>query len=233
MKIGLFTDSHYSSVEVPGCIRQHTKSLRKIGEAFEAFSAEKCDMVICLGDLIDQEKDHEKEIENLKKISDVFSKYNLEIRVVMGNHDAFAFEVDEFYSILGEQYRPKNIYNDLKNIIFIDACYFKTGIHYARGDSDWTDTFYPKTAELEEILSKLNGEAYIFMHQDIDPEIEDELRLSNDGVIRKILEKSNKVKIVFQGHNHPGCRNELNGIQYITCRAMCEYEDGYYSIVEI
>lgn len=233
MKIGLFTDSHYSSVEVPGCVRQHTKSLKKIEEAFEVFSRENCDFVICLGDLTDQENDHLKEIDNLKKVSTVFSKYDLNVRVVMGNHDAFSFEVDEFYDILGHQYRPENIFGESKNLIFLDACYFKTGVHYQPGDSDWTDTFYPKTSELEKILSVIKGDVYIFMHQNIDPEIEDELRLSNDGDVRQILENSNKVKIVFQGHNHPGCKSEINGIKYVTCRAMCEHEEEYYAIVEI
>lgn len=233
MKIGLFTDSHYSTAEIPGCVRQHKKSLKKIEISFRAFSEEKCDLVICLGDLIDQETDHEKEIENLKKVSGVFSKYELDVRVVMGNHDAFAFKEDEFYSILGLKCKPENIYNDKKNIIFIDACYFKTGVHYQPGDSDWTDTYYPKTDELEEILSSIKGEAFIFMHQDIDPETESELRLSNDFVVRNILEKSNKVKTVFQGHNHPGRTLELNGILYVTCPAMCEHSEGYYSIVEI
>ena len=227
MKLGIFTDSHYSSQELTCFTRLNSKSLKKIEEAFEYFLKENCDVVICLGDITDKEGEHTKEIENLKRISEVFQKYPVETRIVMGNHDAFCFEVDEFYSILGEQYRPENIYGE-KNIIFLDACYFKSGVHYMPGDDDWTDTFYPHTDELKEILSKITGEAYVFMHQNIDPTIEDDLRLYNDAEIRDILEKSGKVKIVFQGHDHFGKRTEHNGIQYITFEGMCEKEGAYY-----
>lgn len=227
MKLGIFTDSHYSSQELTCFTRQNSKSLKKINEAFKYFVEEKCDLVVCLGDITDKEDNHCQEIANLEKISADLKKYDVETRVVMGNHDAFSFEKDEFYSILGEQYRPENIYGE-KNIIFLDACYFKSGVHYMPGDDDWTETFYPHTDELKEILSKITGEAYVFMHQNIDPTIEDDLRLYNDAEIRDILEKSGKVKIVFQGHDHFGKRTEHNGIQYITFEGMCEKEGAYY-----
>lgn len=230
MKIGLFTDSHYSSAEVTCGKRYNNKSLEKINEAFKHFVNEKCDLGICLGDLIDKENEHTKEIDNLKKISEDLSKYNLKTYILMGNHDAFAFDVNEFYGILGEQYRPKNIYGNSKNLIFVDTCYFTNGMHYKPGDSDWTDTYFPETGELETLLSNITGDAYIFLHQNIDPSIQPDHRLSNDSDVREILEKSNKVKKVFQGHYHSGCKSEFNGICYETYPAMCEKEKAYYVI---
>ena len=52
MKIGLFTDSHYSTVEAYGT-RRPTLSLGKIRTAMEAYTAEGADLVICLGDIVD------------------------------------------------------------------------------------------------------------------------------------------------------------------------------------
>ncbi len=232
MKIGIFTDPHYSSAEVTCGNRYNSKSLKKIDEALGYFTEEKCDLVICLGDLIDKEEVHNEEIANLKKVSDVFSKYKIKIYAVLGNHDGFAFDEDEFYKVLGEQYRPENIYCESGNLIFIDACYYKSGVHYRRGFSDWTDTFYPKTDELRTILAEADGDSYIFMHQNIDPNIRGDHRLSNDAEVREILEKSGKVKAVFQGHYHLGCESEINGIRYVTYPAMCVAEQRYF-VVEI
>ena len=230
MKIGLFTDSHFSSATVTCGNRYNSRSLKKIEDALKIFSEQKCDLVISLGDLIDKENNREKEIQNLKKVSRVFSGYDLDIRVIMGNHDAFTFSENEFYSILGLQHKPQNIYSDTVNLIFIDACWFKNGVHYNPGDSDWTDTFYPGTQELETILSGIKGDSYIFMHQNIDPGIRIDHRLSNDAEIREILENSHKVKTVFQGHYHPGFVSELNGINYITYPAMCENDNAVFIV---
>ena len=71
MKIGIFTDSHYSSAEVSCGRRYNNKSLAKIKEAYAAFEREGCALAVCLGDLIDTEVTVELEVENLKKIDGV------------------------------------------------------------------------------------------------------------------------------------------------------------------
>lgn len=232
MKLGIFADSHYSSAEVTCKKRYNGASLGKIKKAFEHFQEEKCDLVICLGDLIDKEGAHQKEIENLKKVRDVMDAFDIRSLVVMGNHDGFAFDEQEFYAVLGEKHRPEFISEKGKNLIFIDACYFKNGNHYKAGDTDWTDTFFPYADELEKQIKYLLGEIFLFMHQNIDPNIREDHRVFNDDKIRNILEKSNKVKTVFQGHFHAGMKSEVNGIKYITFPAMCENDDAYF-VVEI
>ena len=232
MRIGFFTDSHFSSAEITCGCRYNSKSLEKINEAFRHFVTEKCDLVVCLGDLIDRENNHQKEIENLKKVSNDLQKYDIKTCVLMGNHDAFAFTPEEFYSILGEEYRPGNIACDNINLIFLDTCYFKNGEHYMPGDSDWTDTFLPKIKELETVLEAIEEEAYVFLHQNLDPTVPENHRVFNNAEIRGILQKSGKVKTVFQGHYHKGNTNEVEGIKYITFAAMCENDSAYY-VVEI
>ena len=41
-----------------------------------------------------------------------------------------------------------------------------------------------------------------------------------------IVRESGAVKAVYQGHFHPGCRSEYDGVSYITLPAMCEGEGG-------
>lgn len=230
MKIGIFTDSHYSSAELMFGKRYNSKSLKKIEEAFSYFQKEKCGFVICLGDLIDREESHISEIENLKKVAAVISESGIQTYCVMGNHDAFSFNTDEFYEILGHDCRPCKKDINGKTFLFLDACYFKSGRHYKPGDTDWTDTCLPDSSVLKKQLEESSGDTYIFMHQNIDPNIITNHRLANDAEVRGVLEKSGKVKEVYQGHYHPGKHSEHNGIRYITFPAMCENEKAYFVI---
>lgn len=148
----------------------------------------------------------------------------------MGNHDAFRFETAEFYHILGEQYRPQLTSVEENHFLFLDACYFKTGMHYMPGDEDWTDTYFPHTNELERTLAALNGNIYIFLHQNIDPAVCPLHRLYNATELCSIIRQHSNVRAVYQGHYHPGMKSEYDGIPYITLPAMCENTDAYYVI---
>ena len=237
MKLGIFTDAHYSSIESPEWQRFNRRSLEKIKTAMKAFHAAGCDMVISLGELIDHEAEHEKETANLKQIAEVFASYDMPIAAVMGNHDAFSFEVNEYYGILGEQTRPTDRVIDGKTLLFIDACHFKTAEHYRRGDDAryeeaWTDTFYPYVEKLRCDLNTADGRCFVFMHQNVDPNIQADHRLSNDAALRKAFEQSQKVDTVFQGHFHGGADSVVNRIHYRTFPSMCASDDRYF-IVEI
>lgn len=225
MRVGIFTDSHYSSKELTCGVRYNSRSLGKIAEAIKYFNEQQCDLIICLGDVTDKENDHKKEKANLKSISEVFEESTVPIFALMGNHDAFCFGVDEFYEILGEKYRPENVYGKV-NLIFLDTCYFKSGEHYKQGDYDWEDTFLPDAQKLGDVLSELLGNSYAFMHHNVDPEIPEDHKLFNCDEVREIFEKHG-VKTVFQGHFHQGNVNEHNGVRYVTCSAMCQNEKAY------
>ncbi len=227
IKIGIFTDSHYSSQEVTCGNRYNNKSLVKIQQVYRFFEQNQCDLVICLGDLIDKEFSHEKEIENLKAVAEIINNSQIKTVCLMGNHDAFAFTEAEFYGILGSC-KPEFIRTANKNLLFLDACYFKNGNHYLPGDSDWEDTFYPYVDDLKKQIDEAVGDVYIFMHQNIDPDISEDHRLHNYETINRILMQGGKVKTVYQGHYHKGNKSMHNGIRYVTFPAMCENEKTYF-----
>lgn len=227
MKIGIFTDSHYSSKEVTCTNRYNNQSLRKIREAYQYFENNGCEIVICLGDLIDTEDTVEKEIENLSSISEIIKKSPLHTVCLMGNHDAFVLTPQRFYSVLGIEPPRRHVLGG-RNFIFLDACYSKSGKHYAPGDSDWRDTYYPFANELKKELGALSAPAYVFIHQNIDPKIKQDHNLFNDEEIFSIIKQSGIVKAVFQGHYHPGKESVYEGIRYITLPAMCENESAYW-----
>ena len=72
MKLGIFTDPHYSSAELTCGRRYNSRSLAKIQAALARFAAERFDLVVCLGDLIDREPTHEAEATNLAALARVF-----------------------------------------------------------------------------------------------------------------------------------------------------------------
>jgi len=228
MKLGLFSDPHYSSHELTCGRRYNSRSLDKIRQALTYFEQQGCDLIVCLGDLIDREDVHEKEITHLTRISEVLSGCRVPFISLMGNHDAFSFTAEEFYDVLGNAASPVTITKDGKTLIFIDACHFATGVHYAPSDDDWMDTFYPHVEALKAQLANAQGDLYVFMHQNIDPDIHVSHRLSNDAVIRRVLEENGRVKCVIQGHYHEGAENTVNGIRYLTLPAMCEREDAVF-----
>lgn len=227
MKIGIFTDSHYSSRELTCKKRFNNQSLRKIEIAYAAFRREGCALAVCLGDLIDTESTVEKEIENLSQIASVMQNSGVPTVSLMGNHDAFTLTPEQFYSTLGID-PPKDLCIDGRNLIFLDACYHKNGTHYAPGPSDWKDTFLPNAEELQAKLSTLSEPTYLFIHQNVDPEVNENHRLFNADEVFGIINQSGVVKSVFQGHYHPGKRSFHDGVQYVTLPAMCEIDDGFW-----
>lgn len=232
MRIGIFTDAHYSSQEVTCKKRYNSRSLAKIEQAYDAFASARCELVISLGDLIDKEGDHEKEIRNLCEVARIIEKAQIPTVAVMGNHDAFCFTEDEFYEILGAPCKPRTVTTDGKQLLFADACYYKDGTHYAPGGTEWQNTCLPHVGALTEALALAEGDCYLFLHQNVDPSIRPDHRICNAEEVRTVIEQSGRVRAVFQGHYHPGCRSEHNGIRYVTFPAMCENESAF-SILEL
>ena len=227
MKIGIFTDAHYSSQKVTCGSRYNSLSLKKISEACRYFVREKCDLVVCLGDLTDTEDTHEKEAENLREIAKLLRETPVKTVCLMGNHDAFAFEEEEFYSIL-DGCRPEDLTENGRTLLFLDACWYKSGQRYAPGGTDWTDTFYPHTQALKEKLACAAGDIYISLHQNLDPAVREDHRLYNAQEINSLLQADGRVRAVYQGHFHPGSSTVSGGIRYKTFPAMCENEGAYF-----
>lgn len=225
VKIGLFSDPHYSSQELTGGNRRNNLSLGKMRAALDAFAAAGCDRVICLGDLTDTEDTKEQEIANMGEIAALFSEFSMPITVLMGNHDAYVFTAAEFYALLGGC-EPTDLHEEGVHLLFIDANYTADGVRYTPHGFRWDDVGLPDPDALREQLSALDGDVYLFMHQNIDPAIPaQDHRLANADEVCAILEGSGKVKAVYQGHYHWGNRSHRGGVEYITLPAMAVYDD--------
>ena len=225
MKIGLYSDPHYSSQDVTCGNRYNNRSLTKMAAAYRDFQKAGCCHAICLGDLTDTEDTKEKEISNMGEIAALFASYPMPIQVVMGNHDAYVFEQEEFYALLGGC-QPTDVHADGVHLVFIDANYTAQGVKYTPHGFHWDDVGLPDPDGLRDKLAALDGDVYCFMHQNIDPAIPaQDHRLANADAVCDILEDSGKVKAVYQGHYHWGNRSSRGGVEYVTLPAMAVYDD--------
>ena len=235
MKIGLFTDSHYSTMELINATRRSRLSYEKIGEALKAFREEKVDLVICLGDLIDTEGNSAKDRDNLSHISVLLNSSGIETLCIMGNHDAFAMDRYRYSVLTKMPLAPLHKkYGDV-DIILLDANFYKDGRPYDGKPGDWTDTMVPqKQVEwLKKELESCGDKTYVFSHQLIDYIMPQNHVVENAEEICAILAASGKVKGVYQGHCHEGGENVIDGIPYVTLAAMCEGYDNRIAIIEV
>ncbi len=227
MKLGIFTDAHYSSAPLTCGRRYNNQSLRKIKEAYAYFADEGCDLIVFLGDLSDPEDTREQEFGNLGDIAAVMHGTPIPTVCLIGNHDADIYTREEFFGALALP-QTKELHMQGRRFLFLDACYFKDGSPYAPGRSDWTDTYFPEEDELRAKLTDTTEDTYLFMHQNIDPAADPVHRVHNADSLFAMINQSGCVKTVFQGHYHLGCRSEYDGIGYITLPAMCENEFAYW-----
>lgn len=239
MKIGLFADSHYCNEEEIGT-RRPIKSLEKLKRAIADFNANHVSLVICLGDLINTDIGNDvRNLENVRTVAAVLKTLEAPLYCVLGNHDLEAMGADAFEALGGFRSAPLALTCEGLLLILLDANYRRDGQPYTKGYNDWTDTFIPESQLdwLKNILKNGSGPAYVFIHQNTDDAGRpgDPHLVANAAQVRGIIEESGRVKAVYQGHYHYGYFQEINGIPYITLRAMCEVdnEDESYRIVDL
>lgn len=234
MKIGLFADSHYSSMDVSCVTRRPSLSYDKIKMAFEEFKGVDC--VICLGDLVDHSDSREESVQKLKTLMELIQSFNLPFYSLMGNHDGDIFTPEEFDEYTNGCYPPFSMHICSKTLIFLNANYSHDGKAYAPGEVNWKDAWIPEV-QVEKLKNVLfddaTTEAIVFVHQNLDMEVEKHHIIGNASVIHKILKTSGKVRRVIQGHYHPGHDNIIDGIEYHTVPAMCEGTRNHYEILEL
>ncbi len=230
MKIGLYSDPHFSSQEVTCGNRYNNQSLTKMAAAYQDFEKAGCRLAICLGDLTDTEDTKKQEIFNMRKIATFLSFYSVPTAVVMGNHDAYVFQSGEFYSLLGEK-PPRDLVAGNATLMFLSANYNPDGTPYQPHAFHW-DRCYIPTEGLRERLDAAQGDVTVFLHQNLDPNCPADHRPVNADEVCRILAESGKVKTVYQGHFHWGADNVVDGIHYVTLPAMCCYENTH-RIIEI
>lgn len=233
MKIGLFTDTHYSDKTVPSDNRNHALSYDKVARAMEYFKENGVSLVICLGDLTDDCENIRNNKNALRKISELINSYGIQFFSLMGNHDYLSFTRKEFQNIT-HAFPPFTYGTEGSILVFLDCNYEVSGRIYKKRNVDWTNTYLPKKQQkmLKNVIDTENRDIYVFSHQNFDTEIDKNHIVRNADEVLSIL-KGGNVKAVFQGHYHKGHETVIEGIKFRTLGATCEKTDGYYEIIEV
>jgi predicted phosphodiesterase len=240
-RFGIVTDSHYADKNNSGPT-YYRESLDKMTECVEMMNKQEVDFLIEIGDFIDEGPNELESISYLQAIEGIFQQFDGPIYHVFGNHDANAMTKAQFLAnIENTNITPSDskYYSfEVNGLHFaiLDAYYLPDGNDCPPGDCNYVNTNVP-TAELdwlESDLASATGPVVVFIHPLLDGS--GAIYVNNSSDVRQILEDSEKVLAVFQGHFHFGDYSQIGGIHYYTLHAMVEGsgpENNSYAIVEV
>lgn len=234
--VGLFSDVHFADKEAWRS-RVYRDSFKKLRKCIDHFNCLKPDFVVELGDLVDSAETKEVELENLLKIDREFRRFSGPRHYVFGNHCVHTLTKREFAEVTGAS--PSGFYSFDSNgfhFVILDACFRSDGVGYERGNFDWTDSDIPMEERewLRKDLAETGLPTILFIHQRLDTE--DRYGIRSATGIRSILKETVRVKAVFQGHSHENDYRKIDGIHYVTLRAMVEgagEEENAYAVLEV
>ena len=221
LRVGLLTDLHFADKD-PAGTRHYRETLPKLAEAASQFKTNKPDLIVELGDLIDAADSTEVELSYLAKINELFAAIAQDRHYVLGNHCVDMLTKDEFLGNVGQKESYYSFDRNGVHFIVLDACFRKDGKPYGRKNSAWDDANIP-AAEVEWLrddLKKADGRVIVLAHQRLDGN--NQHCVNNAAEVRSLLEGSQKVSAVFQGHSHQNAYAEIGHIHYCTLAAMVE-----------
>ena len=120
-------------------------------------------------------------------------------------------------------------------LIFLDANYRSDGRRYDVSGVEWTDSNLTETQceFLKNELKDADENCIVCIHENLDPFIERRHIVKNAEEIRETIRESGKVKLVLQGHYHPGAERTVDGVPYLTIPAMCEGIENSYRVLTL
>lgn len=235
LRVGLITDLHHADKPSAGN-RHYRESVGKLLEATKQFKAEQIDFVVELGDLVDRADSVEVEMSYLTTINEHFSAICEDRHYVLGNHCVDTLTKGEFLGTVGREQSYYSFDRGGFHFIVLDSCFRADGEPYGRSNFVWNDPNIPaeELDWLRQDLKATDKPVVIFAHQRLD--VSTNMGVKNNAEIRAILEASEKVRVVFQGHSHDNDLKDIGGIHYCTMVAMVEgsgLENNGYSVMSI
>lgn len=240
LRFGLLTDSHYADLET-WSNRHYRQSLRKMSECIELMNTQRVDFMFELGDFVNGAP--ENNLHHLSLVEEIYARFRGPRYHVLGNHDMDALSKEQFRSVARSSGIPasETRYSFRRSgihFIVLDACFTDDETPYEKGNFHWTDSRIPDV-QLEWLREELDADetpVIVAVHQLLDGDGTENYYVNNSDQVRRILERSGRVIAVLQGHQHAGQYSRINGIHYVTFRAMVEgdgEENNSYSILDL
>ena len=221
--IGLFTDPHYAPIQYMD--RYCVDSLAKMADCVARFNTAEVGLMIGLGDLVDKADTKDDERRYLQQAGAVLADFRGERRLVLGNHDVTTLSKAEFLAdcgIPGAEAYGSFDYCGL-HVVILDSLCHEDGSDCDSGDFEWNHCWVSQ-AQLDWLAADLAAAGdrmtLVFCHVNLEDDGDESHRLENAAEVRAVLEAAGTVRAVFQGHYHPGRLATVNGIPYVTLRAM-------------
>lgn len=235
MKIGVFADPHYCSSDVLCRTRRPRLSYEKVRLVMEAFRQAGVDYAVCMGDLTDREDTHAAELARLEEITALIRSFGLPVCLVPGNHDYVSFSAAELETVGGFRIPPYTLDFPALRWIVLDANYRADYRRFDVAGVDWKDSNLPpeQVDFLRAALAETALPCVVLVHENLDPGVQQDHIIRNAAEVRALLAASGRVKLVLQGHYHPGAEAVVSGIPYLTVPALCEGELVPYRILEL
>ncbi len=249
LRIGLLADIQYCDCETAGT-RQYRLSLGKLEEAVKEFLAEKVDLTVVLGDLID------RDLASFKAVDERLEPLKPDVIIVPGNHD-FAVgtgrEADrtraELHALcpavstlagirmlflngmansieawpVGSLKRKKGTetFTRLKSEGAPNAQEWNGGL--GKKQLNWVDRQVRKS-------NKSDQKLFIFCHFPALPG--DVHSLWDTPELLRILEQAQEPVVYLCGHNHAGGDHQIGNLRLINLRGMVEQTTNAFGILE-
>lgn len=241
-RFGIVTDPHYADAPARGS-RHYRESIPKMTECVTLMTKMKVDFLVELGDFKDQgtPPTEATTLKYLDTIEAVFAGFGGPRYHVLGNHDMDSVSKAQFLAratntriARGSSYYSFD--SGGLHAVVLDANYRSDGADYDHGNFRWTDANIPQKERewLARDLAATLRPVVAFIHQQLDGT--DSHCVKRSAEVRRILESSNKVLAVLQGHNHAGGHRHIDGIHYYTLKAMVQgsgEKSSSYAIVEL
>lgn len=255
VKIVMFSDLHYAP-EKP--INNGSRIERKLMEyseslldklTYEINNVIKPDLVLNLGDLVEDFNDHDKDIVNLNYIWQKFKKIDVPFYSCIGNHDLRSMTSrNEVERIM--EYDHSTFSFDISGMhVIILGTYVNNDLGTAQGGIFKTQFISNEDMEwLKEDLRNNKLPTIICLHFGV---AEDDMKgnwwfescpetalLGNRKELKQIIKEHSNVLAIFSGHQHWTKHVKEDGISYYVLGSMTEninndgVPDGVYFIVE-
>jgi len=232
LRVGLITDTHWGELpDRPDRPRFYRYSLENTRETMEIFNDEKVDLIIHLGDVIQESGEQATTLEWLGEMDNALHTFRGPVYYTMGNHDLVDLSKEEFLSATNGMINQPHYHFDRagRRFIVLDTNYTQKQVSYDRGNFRWTDTFLPdeQVDWLEALLDDARKQGlavWVFTHQCFDSR---SLRpmVKNAPELRAMFERKGNVEAVIYGHRHNGAYQNINGIHYLNMFATVNGTD--------
>jgi len=210
-RVGLITDVHFDG---------SATALNRLYEKISVLNAGGVERLVLMGDIVNGANAfHAKRM--LREVSALCDSFRGTVHFMHGNHVLDFLSKAEFYNALGRAGDPSRFHFEAGGygFICIDGNFSPDGTEYSAGNFQWQES-YISEEQLDWLRGRLAASllpVIIISHQRIDKETRFAVR--NYDQVRNMITLSDRVRAVFQGHNHEDDLLRIDDTAYYTLSA--------------